>query len=85
MIYTYWTLVCDSAGSLLLCCIFRSRWFNVVFVDSWKWENPKAVGDIPSPRAAHGCAVFDSRICIFGGISLEGSLNDLHLLNTGCV
>ena len=54
--------------------------------DKWVWSRLKVKG-VPSPSlAAHSCAVLDSRLYLFGGLTPEGSAShQLYCLHTGKV
>lgn len=41
-------------------------------VHEQKWQNTVIHGEVPSPRFGAACAVMDSKLIIFGGMSLQG-------------
>ena len=58
--------------------------FSMLSPEKWVWSHPKVKG-APSPSlAAHGCAVLDKRIYLFGGLTPSGAASDkLYTLDTG--
>ncbi|GAB1606981.1 rab9 effector protein with kelch motifs-like [Argonauta hians] len=47
-----------------------------------EWHQLEVTGQHPSARAAHGAAAYSDSIFIFGGMSIDGALNDFYQLDT---
>ncbi len=60
--------------------------FNALLpcTDMWSWSTPKVKGQQAPPLAAHGCAVIDQNVFVFGGLSPTlGASDQLYCLKTG--
>lgn len=61
----------------------RCKWKQLIPQTMLMYYEPQALGDVPSPRAAHTATVIGTQLYVFAGNNGQHLFNDLYVLDTG--
>jgi hypothetical protein len=76
-------VLCAELQQPLAPTVARCKWKELIPQTMLMYYQPRPLGDVPSPRAAHTATVIGTHLYVFAGNDGQHLFNDLYVLDTG--